>query len=133
MSAEVILYRTDDGKALVRLRTMGESVWLSQMEIAELFATTKQNVSLHIHNILKEGELAINSVVKESLTTAADGKNYPTSDYNLDAVISVGYRVKSNRGNQFRIWATQRLREYLVKGFINRITKRRCDPIQPGA
>jgi len=75
MSAEVILYRTDDGKALVRLRAMGESVWLSQMEIAELFATTKQNVSLHIRNIFKESELSADSVVKESLTTAADGKN----------------------------------------------------------
>jgi hypothetical protein len=90
-------------------------------------------VSQHIKNVFDEDELSPGSVVKESLTTAADGKNYPTSYYNLDAVISVGYGVKSNRGNQFRIWATQRLREYLVKGFINRITKRRCDPIQSGA
>ena len=90
-------------------------------------------MSQHIKNVFDEDELSPGSVVKESLTTAADGKNYPTSYYNLDAVISVGYGVKSNRGNQFRIWATQRLREYLVKGFINRITKRRCDPIQSGA
>jgi len=118
MSTEVILYRTDDGKALVQLRAMGGSVWLSQIEIAELFATTKQNVSLHIRNILKEGELVADSVVKESLTTAADGKNYRTQLYRLEMILAVGYRVKGQRGTQFRQWATGHLAEYLVKGFV---------------
>ena len=85
--------------------------------MAELFQTTKQNISLHILNIFAEGELPEDSVVKEYLTTASDGKNYQTKFYNLDAIISLGYRVKSHRGTQFRIWATQRLREYIVKGF----------------
>ncbi|MBL8191837.1 MAG: virulence RhuM family protein [Acidobacteria bacterium] len=85
--------------------------------MAELFQTTKQNISLHIRNIFEENELQEDAVVKESLTTAADGKNYRVSFYNLDVIISVGYRVKSLRGTQFRIWATQRLREYLIKGF----------------
>jgi hypothetical protein len=84
----------------------------------ELFQTSKQNVSLHIKNIFTEGELTENSVVKDYLTTAADGKNYNTKHYNLDVIISVGYRVKSHRGTQFRIWATQRLKEYIVKGFV---------------
>jgi hypothetical protein len=86
--------------------------------MAELFQTTKQNVSLHIQNIFAEGELHQDSVVKESLTTAADGKKYATKFFNLDVIISIGYRVKSLRGTQFRIWATQRLREYIVKGFV---------------
>jgi hypothetical protein len=85
--------------------------------MAELFQTTKQNISQHILNVFEEGELAQASVVKENLTPAADGKKYQTSFYNLDVIISVGYRVKSHRGTQFRIWATQRLREYIVKGF----------------
>jgi hypothetical protein len=85
--------------------------------MAELFQTTKQNVSLHIQNVFHERALGEGSVVKEYLTTAADGKSYRTKFYNLDAIISVGYQVKSHRGTQFRIWATQRLREYLIKGF----------------
>ena len=85
--------------------------------MAELFQTTIPNVSMHIRNVFSEGELKPDSVVKESLTTAADGKNYQTKFFNLDVIISVGYRVKSLRGTQFRIWATQRLREYIVKGF----------------
>jgi hypothetical protein len=92
-------------------------VWLNQLQMSELFQTSKQNVSLHIQNIFRERELEEGSVVKEYLTTAADGKKYPTKFYNLDVIISVGYRVKSLRGTQFRIWATQRLREYLIKGF----------------
>jgi hypothetical protein len=86
--------------------------------MAELFQTTKQNIGMHIRNAFSEGELREDSVVKESFTTAADGKNYATKFYNLDVIISVGYRVKSLRGTQFRIWATQQLREYIVKGFI---------------
>lgn len=100
------------------MRSEGETVWLAQQHMAELFQTTKQNISLHIKNTFSEGELQEDSVVKESLTTAADGKNYATKFYNLDVIISVGYRVKSLRGTQFRIWATQQLREYIVKGFV---------------
>ena len=112
-----LLYQTSDGQTRLEVRLENETVWLSQNQMAELFQTTKQNVSLHIRNIFKEGELPEGSVVKEYLTTAADGKSYKTSFYNLDVIISVGYRVKSHRGTQFRIWATQRLREYIVKGF----------------
>ena len=115
---ELIVYRTEDGKLKIDVRFEGETVWLTQQHMAALFQTTKQNVSLHIQNIFSEGELGEDSVVKESLTTAADGKNYTTKLYNLDVIISVGYRVKSLRGTQFRIWATQRLREYIVKGFV---------------
>lgn len=115
--SQFLLYQTSDGQTRLEVRLENETVWLSQNQMAELFQTTKQNVSLHIRNIFKEGELPEGSVVKEYLTTAADGKNYKTSFYNLDVIISVGYRVKSHRGTQFRIWATQRLREYIVKGF----------------
>ncbi|HCI12483.1 MAG: hydroxyacid dehydrogenase [Gallionellales bacterium GWA2_60_142] len=116
--SELILYRTDDGKAEVRLRAGDGSVWLTQGEIAELFATTKQNVSLHAANILKEGELVEHSVVKESLTTATDGKRYRTRLYRLEMILAVGYRVKGSRGTQFRQWATAHLGEFLVKGFV---------------
>lgn len=115
--SDLILYQTEDGRTRIQCRFEDETVWLAQQQMADLFQTTKQNVSLHVLNIFKEGELQADSVVKESLTTAADGKNYRTKLYNLDVIISVGYRVKSRRGTQFRIWATQRLREYLVKGF----------------
>lgn len=114
---ELILYNTDDGMATIGLRAVDGTVWLTQLEMAELFDTTKQNVSLHINNILSAGELTADSVVKESLTTAADGKAYRTKVYNLDVILSVGYRVRSPRGTQFRRWATTVLREYLVKGF----------------
>ncbi|MBV2144880.1 virulence RhuM family protein [Falsochrobactrum sp. TDYN1] len=114
---ELILYSTEDGAATIGLRAIDGTVWLTQLEMAELFDTSKQNVSLHINNILSEGELAAESVVKESLTTAADGKAYRTKVYNLDAILAVGYRVRSPRGTQFRRWATTVLREYLIKGF----------------
>jgi hypothetical protein len=114
---ELILYNTEDGAATIGLRAIDGTVWLTQLEMAELFDTSKQNISLHINNILSEGELAAESVVKESLTTAADGKAYRTKVYNLDAILAVGYRVRSPRGTQFRRWATTVLREYLVKGF----------------
>jgi hypothetical protein len=114
---ELILYSTEDGAATIGLRAIDGTVWLTQLEMAELFDTSKQNVSLHISNILSEGELAAVAVVKESLTTAADGKAYRTKVYNLDAILAVGYRVRSPRGTQFRRWATTVLREYLIKGF----------------
>jgi hypothetical protein len=113
--SEVILYQTEDGKSRLQVRFSGETVWLTQNQMAELFQTTKQNVSLHIKNIFVEKELSEKSVVKEFLTTAGDGKNYQTRFYNLDVIISVGYRVKSHRGTQFRVWATQRLREYIFE------------------
>ena len=116
--SDLILYTTDDGKTRLDLRIDGGAVWLTQLEIAELFATSKQNVSLHIRNVLTEKELPEDSVVKESLTTAADGKSYRTKLYRLEMILAVGYRVKSARGTQFRQWATVNLSEYLVKGFV---------------
>jgi hypothetical protein len=115
---EILLYQTEDGNTRVEVRLEAETVWLTQMQMVELFQTTKQNISLHVRNIFQEGELQEVSVIKESLTTAADGKNYRTKCYNLDVIISVGYRVKSHRGTQFRIWATQQLKEFLIKGFV---------------
>jgi len=116
-NSEILIYQSEDGNTKVEVRMEGESVWLAQGQMVDLFQTTKQNVSLHIKNCFEEGELDENSVVKEYLTTAADGKKYTTKYYNLDVIISVGYRVKSHRGTQFRIWATNRLREYIIKGF----------------
>jgi hypothetical protein len=103
--SEIIIYQTQDGATKIDVRMENETVWLAQAQMAELFQTTKQNVSLHISNAVKEGELEPSSTVKEYLTTAADGKNYTTKHYNLDVIISVGYRVKSLRGTQFRRWA----------------------------
>ena len=114
---DFLFYQTEDGRTQLEVRLENETVWLTQGQMAELFQTTIPNVSMHIRNVFSEGELKPDSVVKESLTTAADGKNYQTKFFNLDVIISVGYRVKSLRGTQFRIWATQRLREYIVKGF----------------
>jgi hypothetical protein len=115
---EIILYTTEDGVSTLSLRVEDGTVWLTQAEIADLFQTTKQNVSLHARNVLNEGELQGASVVKESLTTAADGKRYRTLVYNLDMILAIGYRVRSHRGTQFRRWATEKLRDYLVKGFV---------------
>ncbi|NEV77806.1 virulence RhuM family protein [Rhodopseudomonas sp. BR0C11] len=115
---ELVLYRTEDGRDVIQLRVVDGTVWLTQAEIAALFDTSKQNVSLHLKNIFDDKELLRSSVVKESLTTAADGKAYQTSIYNLDAILAVGYRVRSPRGSQFRRWATTVLREYLTKGFV---------------
>ena len=114
---EIILYQPDE---TIRLEVMveNETVWLMQSQMAELFQTTKQNVSLHINNVFREGELSKNSVVKNYLTTAGDGKTYKTKHYNLDVIISVGYRVKSLRGTAFRKWATTVLKEYMLKGFV---------------
>ncbi|NBR86220.1 MAG: hydroxyacid dehydrogenase [Proteobacteria bacterium] len=114
----IIIYPAPDGKTSIRLRAQDGSVWLTQIEIADLFQTTKQNVGQHIKKVLEEKEFPKSSVVKESFTTAADGKNYRTLHYNLEMILAVGYRVKSVRGTQFRQWATTNLREYLVKGFV---------------
>ena len=114
---QIIMYQTEDGLTKIDVTLESETVWLNQLQMAELFQTTKQNISYHINNIFKEGELDVNSVVKDFLTTAADGKPYNMHFYNLDVIISVGYRVKSLRGTQFRIWANRILKEYLIKGF----------------
>src|SRR3989339_2062616 len=116
--SELIIYQTEDGKIKIDVRFQDEMVWLTQQLMAELFQTTKQNISLHIKNIFEEGELDKEPVVKEFLTTALDGKFYKTLYYNLDMIISVGYRVKSSIATRFRQWATQHLREYMVKGFV---------------
>lgn len=118
---EILLYQTEDGQTKVEVRLENETVWLSQVQMAELFQTTKQNISLHIRNIYEEGELQEISTVKDYLTVQNEGKRRvqrSISIYNLDVIISVGYRVKSHRGTQFRIWATQLLKEFLIKGFV---------------
>ncbi|MEW6156916.1 MAG: virulence RhuM family protein [Verrucomicrobiota bacterium] len=115
--SEIILYQTEDQKTRVQVRFEGETAWLSLNQLADLFQRDKSVVSKHIKNIFTEGELRPESVVANFATTAADGKTYQVDYYNLDVIISVGYRVKSHRGTQFRIWATQRLREYIIKGF----------------
>ncbi len=115
--AEFLLYQAEDGRTRVEVRFDGETAWLSLGQMAELFQRDKSVISRHVKNVFEEGELDRASVVAESATTAADGKTYQVEYYNLDVIISVGYRVKSHRGTQFRIWATQRLREYIVKGF----------------
>ncbi len=114
----LILYTTEDGRSQIKLRAQEQTVWLTQLEMAKLFDATKQNISLHLKNIFEDGELDADSVVKESLTTAADGKRYQTQLYNLDAILAVGYRVRSPRGVQFRRWASTVLKEYLTKGFV---------------
>ena len=105
---EIVMYQPDETIRL-EVRVENETVWLTQAQMAELFRTTKQNVSLHVNNIFREDELVESSVVKDSLTTARDGKRYKTKMYNLDVIISVGYRVKSKRGTQFRQWARNSL------------------------
>ncbi len=117
LTGEIILYTTEDGGTSIQLRAEGNTVWLTQLEMAELFQTTKQNISLHAKNILFEEEQD-ESVVKHHLTTASDGKSYRVKVYNLNMILAVGYRVASHRGIQFRKWATTRLQEYLVKGFV---------------
>lgn len=110
-------YLSEKDNAGIEVRIEDESVWLTQSQIVALFDSSKQNISLHINNVFKEKELDKTAVVKYSLTTASDGKKYKTARYNLDVIISVGYRIKSNRGTQFRIWATRILRDYLIKGY----------------
>ncbi len=116
--SQIVIYKTENGETKIDVRFDGSTVWLTQQALAELFQTTKQNISQHIKNILEEDELQRNSVVKDFLTTASDGKNYSTNYYNLDLIISVGYRTKSSVATAFRQWATARLSEYIVKGFV---------------
>lgn len=112
-----ILYKTSDNKISINVQVEDETVWLTQDQMAELFDKSKPTIVEHLGNIFQEGELDENSVVRKFRITAADGKNYDVKHYNLDVIISVGYRVKSLRGTQFRQWATKRLREYIIKGF----------------
>lgn len=114
---EIIIYQTEDGQTRLQVRLEEDTVWLNQEQICALFEKSKATISEHISNIFQEGELNENSVVRNFRTTASDNKTYDVKFYNLDVIISVGYRVKSLRGTQFRIWATQRLKEYIVKGF----------------
>lgn len=115
---QIILYYTEDGQTKIEVKVQDETVWLSQKQMAEIFDCSTDNISLHIKNILKEGELNERAVTEESSVTAQDGKKYLVKHYSLDMIISVGYRVNSLRGTQFRIWATQKLKEYIVKGFV---------------
>ena len=117
-SQNIIIYNTLDGKTSVSLLAKNGTVWMNQMQIAELFTSSKQNISLHIQNILEENELEENSVVKEYLTTASDGKNYNVAHYSLEMILAIGFRVRSKRGTQFRQWANKNLSEYMIKGFI---------------
>lgn len=116
--SELIIYTTEDGRSQIQLRANDGTVWLTQLEMAELFLTTKQNIAKHLKAIFAEEELEQGSVVNYWLTTATDGKNYRVAHYNLDAILAVGYRVRSPRGVQFRRWATTVLSEYLRKGFV---------------
>jgi hypothetical protein len=115
--SNIVIYTTEDGQARLAVKIEGETVWLTQDQMAELFDKGRSTITEHIQNAFKEGEMDENSVCREFRRTGSDGKDYSVKHYNLDAIISVGYRVKSLRGTQFRIWATQRLREYIVKGF----------------
>ena len=126
--SEIILYKTPNQDIKVEILVENETIWLPQQKIAELFDTTKQNVSLHVKNIFKSGELDENSVVKDFLTTASDGKNYKTKHYNLDAIISIGYRVNSITATKFRQWATSILKNYIQNGYAinhHKITEQR--------
>lgn len=118
MSEELVLFKSADENIVLNVAIDKDTVWLTQAQMVTLFSTSKQNVSLHINNCFREGELEKNSVVKESLTTASDGKNYKTKQYNLDVIISVGYRVKSNRGVEFRRWATGVLKQFILNGVV---------------
>lgn len=117
MTGEIILYKNSEGNIKLDVRLEEETVWLTQAQMSDLFNKDKRTISEHIINIFQEGELREISVVRKFRTTASDGKTYETNHYNLDVIISVGYRVKSPQGTQFRIWATQRLKEYIIKGF----------------
>lgn len=116
--SDILIYNSEDGKTRIDVRLLDETIWLSQVQIAELFDKARNTITEHITNVFDEGELDKDSVSRIFRHTAEDGKKYEVLFYNLDVIISVGYRVKSHRGTQFRKWATERLREYLVKGFV---------------
>lgn len=115
---KIIIYKTDDGKVKISLFAKDGSVWLNQNQLADLFDTSVPNISMHISNIVKDNELSPNSVIKNYLTTACDGKNYEVTFYSLDMILAIGFRVRSKRGVQFRQWANQYLKEFMVKGFV---------------
>ncbi len=115
---QIIIYRTDDGQSVVSLYADNGQVWLNQKQMAELFATSVQNIGQHITNILNDNELDANSVIKNFFITASDGKQYEVLFYSLDMILAVGFRVRSKRGTQFRQWANKNLREYMIKGFV---------------
>ncbi len=115
---ELVIYQSDDGQVRIQFRPLGDSLWLTQLDMASLFGVTVPNTNIHIKKILAEGELPAESVIKRDLITAADGKRYRTKLYRLEMVLAVGYRIRSLRGTQFRQWATAHLSEYLVKGFV---------------
>ena len=117
VGSEILIYQTDDGHTKIDVKFEDETVWLTQAQLCELYQTSKSNISEHIKHIFEEGELEESSVVRNFRTTAADGKNYNTTHYNLDMIISLGYRVKSKIATNFRRWATERLKEYMIKGF----------------
>jgi len=116
--SNIIIYNTTDGKASVSLYAKDGNIWMNQKQLAELFDTSVPNISIHISNILKDKELEKNSVIKDYLTTASDGKKYEVTFYALDMILAIGFRVRSKRGTQFRIWANQNLKQYIVKGFV---------------
>lgn len=128
MKKELVIFETLDKEISLSVEILKNTVWLTQNQMAELFKTTKQNISLHANNCFKEGELDKKSVVKEFLTTAADGKNYKTKLYNLDVIISIGYRVKSKRGVEFRQWANEILKQYILKGYV--VNKKRLQALE---
>lgn len=125
---EIVLFETEDKAIKLNVPIEMDTVWLTQAQMIELFDTSKQNISLHINNCFKEGELDRESVVKDFLTTASDGKNYKTNYYNLDVIISVGYRVKSQRGIEFRRWANKVLKDYIIKGYA--VNDKRLEALQ---
>ena len=114
---DIVIYQSEDGNTRINVNLQDETVWLSQQQLVELYQTSKSNISEHIKHIFEEGELTESLVVRKFRTTAKDGKNYSTTFYNLDMIISLGYRIKSSIATKFRIWATQRLKEYMIKGF----------------
>ncbi len=114
----IIIYNTPDGKAAVVLYAKDGNIWMNQKQLSELFDTSVPNISMHITNILNDKELNTNSVIKNYLTTADDGKKYEVTFYSLDMILAIGFRVRSKRGTQFRIWANRNLKAYMIKGFI---------------
>ena len=117
-ASQILIYQSEDGKTRIEVQLQDETVWLTQKHMAELFQTTKQNIGQHLRNIFAEGELDEVSVVKKFFTTAPDGKRYQTAFYSLDAIISVGYRIKSHVATRFRQWATRHIKEFIIKGFV---------------